>query len=256
MQLPIYILTYGNREQITFNNLPRSLQERVIFVVHPDEADRFSDYNCREILLCAVQGTGAGAVREYIMGDSMARGNPVTIMLDDDIGFKAYIGDKKFVQAEPEQIEAAFREMSDTNGAIYTSFGTTFFNDGSEKWEHYARHSYSFFIDTRLFYQHELTFLGIDTMEDVYFTLQAFEKGLFNRINKHICAVSPTPSTGGENYDDNRAERHEAAARQLAVMFPDVVRLRNTTNKVHMRNIGTNTDVTVQWKKAGKKQAI
>jgi len=253
--LPIYILTYGNREQLTYFNLPDSLRQRVIFVVHPDEADNFTEIPCLEVLQCAIQGTGAGAVREYIMGDSMARGNPVTIMLDDDIGFRAYRGDKRFEQALPHEIEAGFREMSDLRGAIYTSFGTTFFNDGTEQWEKYGRHSYSFFIDTALFYRHSLTFLGVDTMEDVYFTLQAFEMGLHNRINKHLCAVSPTPSTGGENYDGKRAERHEAAARQLAIMFPDFVRIRQTKNKVHMRNIGTPVDITVQWKKAGKVNA-
>ena len=253
--LPIYILTFGGREQITFANLPLSLQQRVVFVVHPDEAMNFHKYDCRNVLVCAYQGTGAGNVRDFIMGHSTAAGNAVTIMLDDDIGFRAYRGEKKFVQAEPHEIEAAFSDMTDLRGAIYTSFGTTFFNDGAEPWEKYGRHSYSFFIDSALYTQHDLTFLGVPTMEDIFFTLSAFKAGLYNRINKHMCAVSSTPSNGGENYDGNRAARHDAAAKQLAQMFPDYVRLRNSKNAVHMRNIGTPTDITVQWKKAGKQNA-
>lgn len=251
--LPIYILTYGNREQTTYYNLPPSLRERVVFVVHEDEEEKFKELPCKDVVVCPWQGTGAGNVREYIMGHSMADGNPVTIMLDDDIGFRAYRGEKRFDQATSSEIEVAFREMSELRGAIYTSFGTTFFNDGTAKWEEYGRHSYSFFIDTAVFEKHdELSFLGIPTMEDVYFTLSAFKLGYRNRINKHVCAVSKTPSEGGENFDGNRGNRHAAAAQQLNRMFPEFVRLRESKNSVHLRNIGTPTDVTVQWKRAGK----
>ena len=42
----IYILTYGRADkQITFKNLPKKYQEKVFFVLRPEEVNLFREYN-------------------------------------------------------------------------------------------------------------------------------------------------------------------------------------------------------------------
>ena len=178
--------------------------------------------------------------------------SPVVVMLDDDIQFKAN-HDGKFITATHGDISEGFSRMATRAlepDTLFTSLGTTFFNDGTESWSMNGRNSHSFFINRAIAEEYELTFLGIPTCEDTYFTLQGLVAGLKNYSYLDLCATSPTRQTGGEALDGDRGQRHEEAVRILMEKFPQFVRVKENKNKHHLDNIGTPIDTIVQWKKA------
>ena len=241
----IYILTHNRTTQTTYANLPDELRKDVVFVVHPDT--KLAEGLTR--LDCPVQGIGAYAVRDFIMQQAK---EDIVIMLDDDIMFKENIGGK-FITATHSGIIDGFAKMTEKAGeydCLFTSLGTTFFNDGSKEWNENGRNSHSFFINRAAAERVGATFIGVPTCEDTYFTLLGLTRGLKNYIYLDLCATSPANLKGGEALSGDRAERHEAAVKVLKEKFPEFVTVRQNKNKEHMRNIGTPMDISVRWKKA------
>jgi hypothetical protein len=249
---PIYILTYARPKQLTWENLPNELKARVVFVVHPNEAERFRGTGAA-VLECSVQGLGAGKVRDFILGYSVARGDSCTIMLDDDLAFKAINKDKKFAQASDLQIIAAFAKLElkcHESEVLFSGFGTTFFNDGSIEWNDCGSVVGSFFIDTRAAARANLSFSGVPTAEDVYFTLSGYKAGFKNSVYQLVCAVATPSGVGGEAGAGNRGARHEEALKILCEEFAPYVKARENKNKNHLTVIQTPWDMTIQWKRA------
>ena len=78
--MKIYIPTLGrSNEQITFNNLPKFLQDKTTLVVQPHEKDLYNNY---PIMVLPEDWMGISRTRKYIIENA---GNTIFGMMDDDL---------------------------------------------------------------------------------------------------------------------------------------------------------------------------
>jgi len=253
----IYIPTYRRIDrQLTWNNLPDFLKKRVVFVLAKDEVLPFKTLypGARDYLDCSIQGTSIGRVRKWIMSN-IDYDDETIIMLDDDVNFKMYNSlSGKFEKADEDAFMTHFKELQEFPEDVFMqSLGTTFFNTGSRHWEDNRSNHISFWINRDLCKYNGIFFdVSLPSLEDVDFTLSGLSKGFRTRSNMYFCGVMGTIATGGISADVYRGDKHKKACEKLVERYPDFVRLRINKALVHLKNFGTEVDITVQWKKAYK----
>lgn len=253
----IYIPTYRRIDrQLTWNNLPDFLKKRVVFVLARDEVLPFKTIypGARDYLDCSIQGTSIGRVRKWIMTHADET-DEALIMLDDDVDFKAYNSlSGKFEKAGDDEFKQYFSWLQLFPEDVFMqSLGTTYFNTGSRTWEDNRSNHISFWINRELCRQNGIFFdVSLPSLEDVDFTLSGLSKGFRTRSCMHFCGVMGTIAKGGISTDAYRGDKHKKACEKLVERYPDFVRLRTNKALVHLKNFGTEVDITVQWKKAYK----
>lgn len=262
-ELPIYIPTHGRSTVRTLEQFTPALRSRAVLVVGPNSQRLATIPNDVASWVTSKQGRGAVHVKQAILDKSRRDGHAVCIMLDDDLQFQsayfAHDGIKRFLKADPEQVESAIALLAHTavvEGTGFTSFSSSFFNRTIEPWCTAKRPAHTLFINTRAT-KGVANFRDIPTMSDMKFCLECWTNGLGSLSYMSMAAVDMSKREGGETGAcgglEGRAARFREARAYLMKRWPQYVKERDASqNKAHMTNIGEPVDVTIFASRAYK----
>jgi hypothetical protein len=262
----IYIPTLNRVNTVfTTGNTVRSLalvKDRLVLVcVEEEEFDYIEalppELEGVEILPCPVRGITH--TREWIGKIASQRGETQVIVADDDLEFYT----RKSPEAwnlrgsEDEDIEDMLHQIDvqlETHAAVgvFTREGFNHSGDTAERGS--TAHNMRILRLTAFNIEdyNECKQGRVDFMEDFDILLQLLQKGRPNAVLTYYAqGQKQTQLPGGcSEYRDHQT--HEKAAKGLAELHPEFVRLRQKQNKSG-GEFGTRTEVTIQWKKAYQK---
>jgi len=112
------------------------------------------------------------------------------------------------------------------------------------------------FFDRDVVLGEGLKFGEMMVMEDFYVSLSLIERGYPNRCIYEWCWCQRGSGTKGGCSTYRTAEVQAAAARKLAELFPDYVRLtiKKSNTEENWLGVKERLDVTIQWRKAFNKR--
>ena len=245
----IYILTYGRADkQITFKNLPKKYQEKVFFVLRPEEVNLFREYN--KVIL-EEKDFGIAATRRKVAEVSQ---NIKYCMLDDDLSFLYTRRENEEGKSNQPMSEQQFDDMFNLmdNVLDYYTFG------GLEAtWNPPVRDK-DFKVCGRpsgnVFYNgHKLPFDKIDwtdlkVSEDYNVALQLLTMGHENKISlRYRVDTGMTAKPGGCEFERTIAD-HNNSMKLLKNKFPQFVDLYEKEANDGFK--GNKLAARISWKKA------
>lgn len=252
----IYIPTYRRTNQLTFSYLPHEWQQSTFLVCDEEDAQhlRAAGY---PVLVCPHEGIGP--TRQWIIDqhDTEAHGENL-IMMDDDLRFSRRRTDDptKFIQmryepGDSDQINVMLYYLATLVEEVPLA---GIINRGGAN-----RNADPIRLDTRLhdllaihvptFRAEGIQFNRLEFMEDFDVALQFLTKGYHTAALGMFCKDDQGSNVNGGCSVYRTVDRQNAAALDLHLMFPEVVRL---TRKTTWDTMGERMDVAVQWKKAYK----
>ena len=242
--MEIFIPSSGRpNRQTTFDNLPKSLQERAILVVPEDEVKSYSKYPVQGIPM-----KGIGPTRQWCTENAVAK----MVMLDDDLIFATRRRDNptKFYNAQPDEIYDLFDRLEDVltdyaHASVATREGG---NRSIIPMLHNQRMLRVLAYDSHILRGNRIRFDRVPVMEDFDVTLQLLSKGYGNVILNHMVQNQNGSNLAGGCSQYRTMEVQEAGARGLAKLWPDYVKLVTKQTKTAWGG-QARTDVVIQWKR-------
>lgn len=245
--MEIYILSSGRaQKQTTWDNLPRSLQERVKLVVPPDEATAYGRY---PLLTGGWVVRNPGKVRQALI----QRAKNKIVMLDDDLVFATRRTDDptRFREATPYDLSALFNEIEDSL--------REFAHVGVAPREGGNRNTFRTMQCTRMMRvlaysattlrKHKVRFDRLHVMEDFDVTLQLLRLGYPNLILNHMVQNQNGSNAAGGCSQWRTPQIQTDAAYALKELHPRYVTVVQKETKTAWGG-GVRTDVRIQWKEA------
>jgi hypothetical protein len=186
----IYVPSFRRKRILTYENIPDSLRERVVLVVHESEAEAYRKLcPLATVFIDPMQGRGAVYVKQAIFDRSIRDGTNPCIILDDDLAFKEAVwedGKKRFRKASGPAIERAVHLLAEKSlkpDVGFTTFSTPFFNDHEDEWAQNKRLAHSMFINVENCSRVGAEFAGIPTM--------TLDSRIFRRDATSHCVLMP-----------------------------------------------------------------
>jgi hypothetical protein len=261
MQRQIYIPSAGRPErQITVSKLPPYWLDLTTLVVPEGQAGNYRKKKFGlpvDIIECPA--ANIGGTRQWIIDTTDADS---VLMMDDDLYF--------YHRAEPYKMGLVGNTKADNADMIEELFDTLAIG----KYIHVGvapRPEASFYLCrykccTRINNVHgynvaELRRLGkrygarfdrLKLMEDFHVTLTLLENGYPNKVLIDYVWNQPGSNTGGGCSTYRTPEAQAKAARKLAALHPDYVKVveKKVVGKTSWEGMKTRTDVRIQWHKA------
>lgn len=245
--MKIFVVTYGRVDkQVTWRNLPPSIQARATLLVDNTEAAAHGDI---PVTVLPEGLRGIGAVRQWAVDNAEEK----VLMMDDDLRFYVRREDdlSKLIKATPESLEAMFAMIE-----AHLDFSPLV---GVASREGANRNTESIVKNTRvlrlLAYRadvlrdNDIRFDRVPVMEDFDVALQLLRAGHENiTLNSWAHNQEGSGLEGGcSTY--RTMEVQAAAAHQLAQLHPGIVKVVTKTTKGAWGG-GERTDVVVSWKRA------
>lgn len=261
--LPIYIPSRSRWSQVsqgyafTTNSLDQQVLAQTALVVPEEQytayqsaVDRLAEERRYQILSCPAEGIAE--TRRWIGEYAQRQGQPKFLMLDDDLRFyiRPTIEAFYLYDTTPEETRTMIRAVECLLD-VYEHVSISA-REGNNRYTQLRTEN------TRtlraLAYQ-TTAFLAcahgrVPVMEDFDVNLQILERGGRNCCYAGFAQGQRATQMPGGCSDYRTLERHEAAARELAALHPQVVRLRTKKNKTNVGGFGERTEVTIYWKKA------
>lgn len=256
MTMTLYIPTYRRTDrQLTWSQLPVSVQQRTFLVCPKDEAGALRRATGARVIEQPAHITTIAAKRQWIVEQCDTE---TLCMLDDDLRFS--VRDPKtgrgtnedglgcaLNKCGPRDLERLFSEMEQQLGT-YAHAGVSMRMGNQSKppgWHLNKRMVYvlAYHVPTLR------RFARFDTLahrEDMYVTLRLLEHGFANVVSYEFAADQVYASKGGESAAGRSMDASNADAERLAAMFPEYVRV----NERAYKNSVPRKEVTVQWSKA------
>lgn len=249
----IYIPTYRRVDvQRTWEYISPEWRKSVFLVARPDEVEPLRNQGY-PVLSCPARGIGP--TRQWILDHhDIDISGPRLMMMDDDLQFyRRRVDDPtKFTQFQTDvefnQMMVEFTQLMEKSPLISISNRSGANRDTSEV-RHNVRMHDLFGIDLEVVRKHDFRIDRIKFMEDFDFILQFLTAGYETLCLNTYCKGDRGSNVAGGCSEYRDSAGQAAAALDLAMMWPEFVRLR----KVKAKGAGMwaeRTDVTVQWQKA------
>lgn len=253
--MQIFIPTYGrSQRQVTYTNLPPTVQKRTTLVVQHREMNLYPGYKIA-VLPPAIQTIAE--TRQWIVFKHFPKvaTSEKLLMLDDDLVFATRRKDdpNKFVDAAPADIQTMIRSIEHhlDEYALVGVLGREGANRNHEDLV-CARmmRVLGYYVPTLVKNKISFTRQGATfTMEDFDVTLQLLRAGYSNRVLAAWCQNQGSSNDSGGCSAYRTLEVHNHNAELLAKAHPEFVKPVQKTTKTAWGGV-TRTDVQVQWKKA------
>jgi hypothetical protein len=250
----IYIPTFGReKDQKTFNTLPKQLQEQAVLVVDSREKKLYPGF---PTLVCPPSVNTIGKVRQFIVDKhDVVRYGPKIVMLDDDLGFGTRRADDpgKFVAATQKDIVACFKDLEKllstyAHAGVVAREGGNRFAEAGPLVE-CTRLLRVLAYDVSVLRKEKVRFDRIIIMEDFDVALQLLRKGYKNAALTGWCQGQGSSNAPGGCSTYRTMEKQKEGAEGLFRLHAPFVKLVEKTTKGAW-NGQTRTDCTVYWKKA------
>lgn len=245
--MEIYILSSGRaQKQTTWDNLPRSLQERVKLVVPPDEATAYGRY---PLLTGGWVVRNPGKVRQRLIEQAENK----VVMLDDDLVFATRRTDDptRFREATPYDLSTLFNEIEDSLSE-FAHVGVAPREGGNRNTDRTMQCTRMMRV---LAYQAQtlramkVRFDRLQVMEDFDVTLQLLRAGLPNIVLNHMVQNQNGSNAAGGCSQWRTPQIQTDAAYALKELHPRYVTVVQKETKTAWGG-GVRTDVRIQWKEA------
>jgi hypothetical protein len=230
----IVIPTLGRvHKQITYNNLPESLQNQTLFTVQPHEYDEMHEIYGDKVLKLPKEINRIAATREWIFNEFKDTRHMV---FDDDLDFvvkepNPEKGGTKWISHKFE--EQDFFDAIDliTNwmdeGIAFGGLLPAWVIPDLDQWpvrENQRMMTNWFFDGPNI--PRDLEWCRVDAAEDFDVNLQLLTRGFKNRVSaKYMVTCSATNADGGCS-TWRTLEVHNESQRELAKLWPDFVKIR------------------------------
>jgi glycosyltransferase involved in cell wall biosynthesis len=244
----VFVVTYGRAgRQVTWRNLPPSIQQRATLLVDAAEAE---SHGGLPVTVLPQGLRGIGAVRQWAIDNA---GDDKVLMMDDDLRFVVRRTDEptKLRQPEPGEIDDMFKQIE-----VYLDH---FPLVGVASREGANNCTDNMMKNTRvlrlLAYRTDvLTDLGIrfdriPVMEDFDVALQLLRAGHENIVLNLWAHNQEGSGKEGGCSTYRTMEMQAQAARRLAELHPGLVRVVEKETKTAWGG-GLRTDVQIYWKRA------
>jgi hypothetical protein len=254
----IYIPSAGRASrQITLSTIPKKWLPHTTLVVPEGQGPGYMQHTDIDVVECPA--SSIGGTRQWIIDTT---DDDYILMMDDDLYF--------YHRAEPFKVGLVGNTKKDNTLMIETLFGTL----ASGKYIHVGvapRTEASFYlcghkICTRINNVHgydvkQMRKLGkkigarfdkLKLMEDFHVTLTLLENGFPNKVLLDYVWNQPGSNTDGGCSTYRTPEAQAKAARKLAALHPDYVKVveKKVVGKTSWEGMKTRTDVRIQWHKA------
>ncbi len=253
--MKIYIPTRGRAaSQITFNNLPKVLQDDVTLVIDYSERNDRTYMHYPDILICPIHINNIGKVRQYICDTHVvSRFGPSLLMMDDDLRFYKRRTDQpdKFKDiTDRDMLE--FMSRLEKIMEKYAHAGMLAREGGNriiEPYKECTRLLRVLAYNVEVMRANNVGFDRLAVMEDFDAALQLLRAGYKNvALCKWVHNQVGSGAAGGcSTY--RTLEAQAKGARGLHERHKDFVKVVEKTTKTAWGG-ATRTDVVVQWAKA------
>lgn len=249
----LYIHTYGRADnQLTYEALPKKLQEKVIFVVQDREKKLYSRYP--NVMVLPKNIKTLSPTRQYIMEQHYANyKNPKLVLLDDDLKFATRREDDrtKFTPATSFEILALFTQIR--NELEYYDHVGVLAREGANRILtpkiNNTRMMRILAYDAETFHKENIRFDRVPCKQDFDVTLQFLRKGYSNLVLCNWVQDQGGSNTAGGCSVYRDKKMLEDAAYRLEELHPKYVKVVVKATKQAWGG-GERIDVVVQWKKA------
>lgn len=267
MNASIYLPTRGRDRQLTLEQLPKSILERVIVVVNQDEELRGREITGRfpvsGFIVAPKRVDHIAKAWQYILDTAHGK----FFIMDDDLRFmrrgprrrgaEGYKLPKIVGEKDDAEFYAAFAIMEkylDDAGVAMTGLSTRpFCWRTSSEYTDFTRHTQVYGYDAQKVKKAGAKFVGRWPLaqSDFHMQLQLIEAGYMTRcLNLYCSDQAGSGAVGGASLY-RTMDALADSARWLARTWPQVVTAVERTTKGSFGG-GTRTDVRVQWAKAAK----
>ena len=245
--MDIYILSSGrSKRQVTWDNLPKTVQDETKLVVPWDER---KDYAAYPILTDKAIIMDVTRTRQWLVENSRGK----IAMLDDDLTFATRRVDNPttFVPATPSDIESAFHNIDDLldKYAHVSISGREGANRNIERFLHTTRMMRVLCYDTTILRRRGVRYDRTKFMSDFDVTLQLLLKGYDNCVINYMVQNQYGSNAAGGCSQYRTREAQEADAKELKRLHPSYVKLVTKKTKTAW-GWGERLDCQMQWKKA------
>ena len=224
----IYIPTYKRSDrQITYNNLPKEIQQKVTFIINECEKDISFFQDKQTIVLpdsCKI-----AEKREMAFLNSK---NEKFAVFDDDIIFH------KRIEGKTKKLESFsdFQEMfdffsnllDDPEIFLVNPIGTHIFPNFSKDYQEAVLSSQSNFFDGPKLLKENLDWTSLQLFEDAYLIMQMLSKGYVNRVYNNYCFVGSKLNSKGGCSTFRTSQVHNESLLKLKKAFPEHVSIIKT----------------------------
>lgn len=254
--MDIYICTYGrHNNQVTWNQLPRDIQDRTKLVVQYREFEKYTNY---PILILPDEIRTLPDTREYLK--NLESGHNKCVQLDDDLLFYTRRKDEptKFQQATPDDMEALFYdiEMNLNKYAHVGVSGREGANRNVEDYLYVTRQMRVHGYNRKVLREWNVKHNRLQDVEDFDTTLQLLRAGFPNCvINYMVHNQSGGSAAPGGCSTYRTLETHDRDVRRLAELHPEYVTVVTKQTKTAWGG-KERTDVRIKWKRAYNESAF
>lgn len=251
----IYIPTRNRPRQITATFIPVKWRARTVFVAPTSDLQhlkRFLDQGFQ--FMPYDKPPGISAKRQWILERST---DPKICMFDDDLNFCArMVFDQPALRpAEPPDMYRILEELESmlttyAHGSVSIRAGNNRLS-GMTEYVTRALRAHAYRAD--ILKKHNVRFDRVLAMQDFDVTLQLLRKGYKNFLITRYCQDQPASGAKGGCSTYRTAQVHAEAAKALAALHPEFVKVVEKTTKAAWGGDGfgtTRTDVRVSWAKA------
>jgi hypothetical protein len=253
----IYIPSAGRASrQVTLSKFPDRWRALTTVIV-PEGQRKAYKRSHFDVVECPAENIGA--TRQWLIDNTHAE---YILMMDDDLYF--------YHRAEPFKVSLVGNSSKD-NGKMIDALFEAMIDDGFVHVGVAARPEASFYlcgykIGTRINNVHgynvyRMRKLGrsigarfdkLKLMEDFHVTLTLLENGFPNKVLLDYVWNQPGSNTDGGCSTYRTPEAQAKAARKLAALHPDYVKVveKKVVGKTSWEGMKTRTDVRIQWHKA------
>ena len=256
--MKIYIPTLGRVDnQMTYDNIPKSIQSNTYFVIQPKEELLFKElWPDSNILVLPEDDYGILNTRKWIVETA---GESKYMMIDDDIVFWKRNVDRKTGKKNAEKSNEPFTpedwndlmnwaESKLDNG--YTVAGSRARGMPPHPKEdiEFSRIMQVFFIDGTKLYRDKLEWV-LDSSEDVHFIIQVLQMGgKIVTSDKFLYVCEDYHSDGGCKLSGRTSDSSLKDMNTLAEMYPKFIHMKNEF--LELKNEFTHQKHTLYLKKA------
>ena len=252
----LLIPTYRRTDkQLTWRKLPKKWQEVTYLIVDKEDQEKLSDY---QTMLCPVQGTSIGHVREWIAQNFVGKRYGV---FDDDIYEFCYT--RRFGQEEEYPLyntKLWVEAYDDMFNIIDLQMDAGFHMGGLDVcWnppimdkdiKYCNRQAGVHFYDGAAYPFENLEWNDIPYAEDYNIILQYLTKGNRNFTSYRYRTRPTVTQTAGGCSISRTIEKHNDTMNKLKAKFPEFVNLREKETKLGEWGSTKKLAANIQWTKA------
>ena len=249
--MKLFIPTYKRTErQLTWNNLPESVQEYTYLVCPEEEVEVHTKAN-RQVIGTPKTIKGIAQTRQWVIENS---DDDQVFFADDDQSFKTREEGSYKLRAMVEEdytemVLSVLENLKEYNAVGISaqagnnrSFPKTIISPG-RMYNMYA-------FNRNVLLDNDIRFDTMTVMEDFHVTLSLLKMGMPNAILQNWCWSSPGSNAAGGCSTYRSADVQRDGALQLAQLHAPFVTVVEKESKAWGNGLEKRTDVRIAWKKA------